>query len=342
MGDVRFNPDGLALSERYAETMDRFVVPAINARRTDETVTGDGGRSLFTSRFDADPPAGADRPRGTVMIVHGFTENADKFAELIHSLLTCGFCALAYDQRGHGRSWRAPGLAEPSVTHVDDFDEYVRDMQIVVEKKLSAMPKPWFLFAHSMGGAVSALFLERHAGVFERVALCAPMIAPNLGGLPDWAARLLCGGEGALGRSKKRIFASRPYSGPEDFATSAASGRERFEWYDALKAATPAFRNNGPTYGWTREALRASRMVLAQGAVEKIDAPVRLFTAEQDGSVMPEPQKAFVARLRNGQRKVVAGARHEIYRSPDDVLFPWWHEILEYYRGNIDNDGNNG
>ena len=342
MPDKCFNPDGLALSGRYAETMNEVVVPRINARRTDGTLPGKDGRPLFISRFDADLPAGADHLNGTVLIVHGSTENVDKYAELIHSLLASGFSVLAYDQRGHGRSWRAPGLAENSLTHVDDFEEYVRDMEIVVEQRLQAMPKPWFLFAHSMGGAVSSLFLERHSGVFQRAALCSPMIAPNLSGLPQWAARLMCGGAGALGQAKKRIFVSRPYSGPEDFATAAASGKERFDWYDAVKAANPAFHNNGPTYGWTAQALRASRMVLEPGAVERIQTPVRLFTAESDGSVLPGPQAAFVARLKDGQRKLVRGARHEIYRSPDDVLFPWWHEILEYYRGNIDNDGSNG
>ncbi len=342
MSDTRFNPDGLALSADYARTMNEAVLPEINARRTDEQIMGDGGRPLFTSRFDAIPPEGAERPIGTVMIVHGFTENADKFAELIHSLLACGISVLAYDQRGHGRSWRDPDLAEPSLTHVDDFDEYVRDLEIVVDKRLSAIPKPWFLFAHSMGGAVSSLYLERHNGVFQRAALCAPMIEPNLGGLSVSAARLMCGTMKLLGKRKQRILASRPYAGPEDFATSAASGKERFDWYDAVKAATPAFQNNGPTYGWTEQALRANRMMLADGAVEKIETPVRVFTAESDGSVMPGAQKAFVARLKNGQRILVKGARHEIYRSPDEVLFPWWHEILEYFRGNVDNDGSNG
>ncbi len=336
MSNPRFNPDGLALAADYARTMNEATLPEINARRRDEVIQGDGGRPLFTSRFDA------ENAQGTVVIVHGFTENADKFSELIHSLLTVGYSVIAYDQRGHGRSWRAPGLAEGSVTHVDDFDEYVRDLEIVVDRLLSGMPRPWFLFAHSMGGAVSALYLQRHGGVFARAALCAPMIEPNLSGLPMAAARMMCGGARLLGRSKKRIFVSRPYSGPENFATSAASGKERFDWYDAVKASTPAFQNNGPTYGWTEQALRANRMLLAEGAVEKIDAPVRVFTAEKDGSVMPGAQKAFVARLRDGQRILVKGARHEIYRSPDDVLFPWWHGILEYFRGNVDNDGTNG
>lgn len=334
MSESCFNADGLVLSEQYAKTMNEVVLPWLAARRKDAQVAGDGGKPLFVSRFDAELPAGTDRPRGTVLIVHGFTENADKFSELIHSLLHSGFSVVAYDQRGHGRSWRDPALGDASLTHVDDFDEYVRDMAIVVDTVLSAMPKPYLLFAHSMGGAVSSLYLERHAGVFARVALCAPMIAPNLGGLSETAARLMCDAARTLGSRKKRIFASKPYAGPENFATSAAAGRARFDWYDAIKAATPAFQNNGPSYGWILQAIRASKLVLAAGAVERIDAPVRLFTAETDGSVLPGPQAAFVARLKRGRRELVKGARHEIYRSDDDVLFPWWHGILEFFRGN--------
>ena len=47
----------------------------------------------------------------------------------------------------------------------------------------------------------------------------------------------------------------------------------------------------------------------------------------------------FVNRLKLGQREIVRGSRHEIYRSGDEVLFPWWHEIMEFYRGNVNNSG---
>ena len=326
MSDARLNPDGLVLSAHYAETMEKVALPYVNARRTDATVSGDGGRPLFCSRFDADAPA------GTVVIVHGFTENADKYAELIHSLLRNGYSAVAYDQRGHGRSWRAEGIADLSLTHVDDFDEYVRDLKCVCDQVVAAMPKPWLLFAHSMGGAVSSLFLERNPGVFAKAALCAPMIAPNLGGLPEGAARLLCGAAKLLGARKKRIFASKAYAGPEDFATSCATDRARFDWYDAIKASISAFQNNGPSYGWTEQAMRASRMVLEPGAVERIDIPVRVFGAEDDNSVLPGPQADFAARLKNGMRTVVKGSKHEIFRSTDEVLFPWWREVLRFYQ----------
>ena len=318
------NQDGLAHSENYARTMEEVILPYINARRTDRTLIGDGGVPLFTARFDA------DEARGTVLIVHGFTENADKFAEVIHSLLKSGLSVVAYDQRGHGRSGRAEGLDGLSLTHVDDFDEYVRDMDIVRREVLSDMPKPWRVFCHSMGGAVTALYLERHPGVFDRAAMCAPMIAPNLSGMPKPVALALCDVEKMLKNGKKRVFVSKPYAEKEQFETACANGRARFEWYEDLRFNTPQFQNNGPTYGWLREAIDVTKDILTPGAAEKIDAKVRLFTAGLDDVVLPGPQKSFIERIRDGEHRVVAGAKHEIYRSDDAVLFPWWHEVLTF------------
>ncbi|MBR0367974.1 MAG: alpha/beta hydrolase [Clostridia bacterium] len=320
------NQDGLARSEGYAGTMKGVILPYINARRTDRTIPGDGGVPLFTSRFDA------DRPRGTVLIVHGFTENVDKFAEVIHSLLKGGLSVAAYDQRGHGRSGRAEGLDGLSLTHVRDFDEYVRDMDIVRREVLAGMPKPWRVFCHSMGGAVTALYLERHPGVFDRAAMCAPMIAPNLSGMPKPVAQALCAVEGALKNARKRVFVSRPYAEKEQFETACANGRARFEWYEDLRFNTPQFQNNGPTYGWLREAIDVTKDILTPGAVEKIDAKVLLFTAGLDDVVLPGPQRDFIARVKNGVHRVVKGAKHEIYRSEDEVLFPWWHEVAEFLK----------
>ena len=321
MGNL--NDDGLVCSENYAETMAQVVLPAINARRTDATLRGDGGIPLFASRFDA------DAPRGTVMIVHGFTENVDKFSEVIHSLLANGLSVVAYDQRGHGRSWRAEGLEDLSLTHVDDFDEYVRDMEAVYRQMMADMPKPHHVFCHSMGGAAAALYLERHPGTFDRAAMCAPMIAPNPG-MPKFMARALCGAQRALKRGRKRVFTFKPYASKERYEGGSASGKARFEWYEALRFRTPAFQNNSPSYSWVLEAVNVTDEILSPGAVEKIDAKVRLYSAEIEKLVLLGAQRAFIARVRDGELRVVKGAKHEIYRSGDDVFFPWWHDVLTF------------
>lgn len=264
------------------------------------------------------------------MLVHGFTENAFKYSELIFSLVRAGFNVCAYDQRGHGRSWRDERITDPSLTHVKDFNEYVRDMECVCDQVMKNSPKPWVIFSHSMGGAVTALYLERHSGVFARAALCAPMIAANRGGMPFLLVKAICRGAVLAGKGRQRIFLSKPYAGPEDFSTSAATGKERFDWFDAIKAARPEFSNNGPTYGWTLQSMRVSQMLLWPGRVEKIDAEVRLYSAELDNAVLPQAQRMFARRLKHGQMTVVKGAKHEVFRSTDEVMFPWWHQVLAF------------
>ncbi len=322
-----FNEDGLVFSADYSHVMDTQVIPFLRRHRTDFSVNR-GDTALFTSRFS---PEGT--PRGTVMIVHGFTENIEKYAEIIRSLLVNGWCVLAYDQRGHGRSGRESGIRDLSLTHVDRFEDYVEDMKAVVAEALAPMPGPKMLLCHSMGGAVSAMYLENEHCPFERAVFLSPMIAPNLGGVPASLLRAVCRVPVTLGLGQRRVFISRPYTGPEDFDTSCATGRERFDWYESLRGTAAEFSNNGPSYQWALEAINVTKKLLAPGMPEKISLPVRVFGAENDSSVIPSAQEAFVSHLKNGSLEKIPGSKHEIYRSPDSVLFPWWRRVLSFLAG---------
>lgn len=322
---VLFNEDFLVSSDHYADVMNREVLPWLKAREKTETVLGRGNVPIYCVAY------AADQPVATVVIVHGFTENAFKYSEMIFSLLHKRFSVVSFDQRGHGRSGRAEGIEDSSVTHVDSFEDYVADLKTVCDRFLPSMPKPAFVFGHSMGGAVTSLFLEQFPDVFSAAVLCAPMIAPQTGGIPASAANAIGSVACAFGRSKKHPFFMKPWSGPEDFATSCATDPQRFAWYDSVKTATEAFHNSVPSYGWIRESLAVTRKILAQGAPEKISCPVLLFTAEHDYSVLPGPQEDFISRVPRGRRILIREARHEIFRSVNKVLFPWWHDILNFY-----------
>ena len=73
-----------------------------------------------------------------------------------------------------------------------------------------------------------------------------------------------------------------------------------------------------------------------QTAAAKLAAvkhPVMIFQADDDSMVSDGGQNRFVSQIPAGLGclKRIPGSRHEIYRSNDEVLFPWWHEILEFY-----------
>ena len=308
----------------YSRIMNETVLPWLEANGSESFVAGCGNRPLYCVSYQA------EKPVGTVLIVHGFTENALKYAELIYSLLHLGYSVLAYDQRGHGRSWRADGIPDISVTHVDHFSEYVDDLQAVYDAFSRSMPSPWFLFAHSMGGAVASLFLERGNRDIAAAVFSSPMIAPYIRSVPVHLASGLAASACALGKGKNWPFFMKPYSGPEDFATSCATDPDRFAWYDTVKASRPEFRNSVPSYRWSYEAIHVTKHILAPGAPEKIICPVLLCSAGIDYSVEREPQEAFVSRLSNGRFLPVPDARHEIFRSVDEVMYPWWHQVIAF------------
>ena len=320
-----FNEDYLVSDSSYSEVMTKTVIPWLEARERTLLLSGYDNDPIFTVSYEAEEPV------GTVFLIHGFTENAFKYAEMIYSLLHLHFSVVAYDHRGHGRSWRNEGIPDPSVTHVDHFHEYVDDMRLVYESYRNRTASPHLVFAHSMGGAVTALFLEKYQDAFSAAVLSSPMIAPNIGGIPASVASSIAALARMFHREKKNPFFMKLYSGPESFADSCATDPERFAWYDHIKSIRTEFHNSVPSYQWSAESIKVTNRILAPGEPEKISCPVLLFTADQDHSVLPKPQESFIQRVPGGKHIFVPGSRHEIFRSTNDVLFPWWHQVITFF-----------
>ena len=161
------------------------------------------------------------------------------------------------------------------------------------------------------------------------------MIAPDLSGVPVAVALTICRSAALLGKKKNRPFFMKPYSGPEDFQSSCATDPVRFAWYDRIKAACREYQNSVPTYQWTYESIMVTKKILSPGAPERISCPVWLFSAEYDRNVKAYPQEQFIGRVKNGVLVHVKKAKHEIYRSVNSVLYPWWHQVLGLMKDEI-------
>lgn len=122
-----------------------------------------------------------------VVICPGRIESYVKYAELAYDLFHLGFDVLIIDHRGQGRSGRL--LADPHLGHVNRFNDYVDDLAAFWQQEVQ--PGPWrkrYILAHSMGGAISTLFLQRHPGVCDAIALTAPMFGIVIR-MPSFMAR---------------------------------------------------------------------------------------------------------------------------------------------------------
>ncbi|MDO4467613.1 MAG: alpha/beta hydrolase [Bacillota bacterium] len=261
---------------------------------------------------------------GSIMISHGFTESQKKYEELIYYFLQEGYCVCIHDHKNHGHSRKTP----QKYTHIDRFQEYVEDLEKVVQEKLLTMPKPYYIFAHSMGGLIASLFLEQHPGVFEKAILSSPMFEVNRSGIPYGLAKAVANAFCILGKGESPLPGQGSFSSKENFEGSAATCYERYKIYFEKQLQDPFLQSGGPTYQWTKESFRACEQGIKNAS--SISIPVLLFQADKDDFVLPKGQEEFIKRLKNGKLVFVPNTKHEIYLSEDKILFDYLQKIFNF------------
>ena len=213
----------------------------------------------------------ASVPVGLLVLCHGYTETCTKYHELIYYFLRHGFHVLAYDHRGHGRSFRE--VKNPYKIHAEDFDaDYVGDLDLIVQKvaRKEFPALPLFLYGHSMGGCVAARYIELHPEVFSRCILSSPMLGIKTGDVPNMLTLLLARFMKLVGQGKRYILGQHDFLPDEVFEVSAATSPERFDRYNELRKITPEFQLSGGDYSWLYTCLHTAARAVSRRETAKI------------------------------------------------------------------------
>lgn len=310
--------------EDYASQMANTVEPYLRERCVFGDVDG-----LYYEFY------GQPLPRGTIAICFGFSESCEKFHELAYYMHREGYQVAIWDHRGHGKSFRE--VEDLQLIHVERFSHYVEDMHRVMQEVV--LPKgqamPLYLYAHSMGGCISALYLEQHPGIFQRAVFNAPMYGLQGGGMPDFAAWLFCLVAIFLGNKKKKLFTMGDFDPWESFEGCGCDSKARHAYYLQRRRECKEYQTSPGTYGWLAEAIRAGKRAIAAANAARIDIPVLLFQATDDTYVRAKEQDLFLSHIPNG-RKVIVRSKHEISRAANRMLESYLVEIFEFLGSGID------
>ena len=122
-----------------------------NFEQSGERVEGADGLRIF---FRSLRPK--ETPRGFIVIVPGFNAHSGYYAWVAEQFVAKGLAVYAVDLRGRGNS-------DGERFYVDNFEDYVRDVEAVVKVARSRESSlPFFLLGHSAGGVVSCLYTLDH------------------------------------------------------------------------------------------------------------------------------------------------------------------------------------
>ena len=333
----------------YRRQMETKVLPALSACRDEGWFTPPvpkdlgpaptSGRLHYVcydaARFDAIKVAGADATfRGAIVISHGFTEFAAKYAEMIWYFLLAGYSVCLLEHRGHGRSVR--DVKDRSLVWIDDWRRYVADLAKFSDTvgKQYADGMPLNLFCHSMGGAIGIGVLEQHPTLFDKAVLSCPMVAPATG-MPNWLAGALAELFCCIGLGRHKVFGQSEFTSELNMADHPGASEARVRWFQQQRIDDAHQQTYAATFSWVRQAVRMSRAIQRPEACANIETPILMFQAGRDVWVLNDPQNRFIAAVNNsgGDATLVRfdDSLHEIFSMPNAILDPYLRRILDFF-----------
>lgn len=251
-----------------------------------------------------------------LIVTHGLGEHLGRH-EYIFKLFSQNFNIAIYDLRGHGRSGGKRAF-------VEDFQFFLKDLQSVIDylKKEFSM-NHYTLFGHSMGGLITAAYLQNMAKKDfypDKVFLSSPAVGASgvIGPVLANAPKLLFDG---LTRSP-----SIPIGGVLNLRKLSHDSRvyEAYvkDEFNILKIHTKLY--------W--ELLKTSRDVFSR----PLRAACPLFCSIGTEDVLVHPQlmiKYFTKIEKNAQLKVFEGAYHEIHNEVEKWRKPYLNFLRQSLTG---------
>lgn len=123
--------------------------------------------------------------RAVLIVVHGLAEHSGRYMNLVNNLVPKGFAVYALDHYGHGKS-------EGKRLFVSKFSVFTDGLDLLVNQVKAWEPdKPVFLVGHSMGGLITAAYLQDHQDKVDGSILSGPgvKIPDHVSALTRMAAR---------------------------------------------------------------------------------------------------------------------------------------------------------
>jgi lysophospholipase len=269
-------------------------------------------------------------PKAVVTILHGFCEFWGKYHEYAWYLYRAGYAVYFHEQRGHGYS--GGKTREPDVVYIDDYETYVQDFKCFLDKVV--LPESGdtrkLLLAHSMGGAVAALFLEEYQDYFDAAILSSPMLKMKNNTSPA-LIKILRVYSKVFHKRKKIAPGQRHFDGVSVFESSSTLSRSRYDYMFEMRKNDWHYQTYGASIGWALASLKATERLMKRA--HQIKIPITVFTAGDDHLIDPEGYEQFKKLVPQAVFITFDNSRHEIFNSDESSRKKYFTDVLETLDG---------
>lgn len=267
-----------------------------------------------------------DNAKNAVLLVNGRIECYQKYQEVIHTLFNAGYAVFSFDHLGQGRSSRL--LENPHKGYVDSFSSYLDCIDLVDKQWVSKYwEQPKFVLAHSMGAAISYLYLAQFKHNYSACALSAPMFGFLTTPYPTWLVNFLAKAGTFLGKGKQYFISQGDYKNIPFNENHISNCETRHQLFRELYLAQPNLQLGGVTYNWFVQAARAVKLLHSK----KLPIPCLILQADQEEVVSNRAQN-LLAKTYNYPLISYQQAKHELLFEQDAVRDKVFSDIDDFFK----------
>jgi len=240
-------------------------------------------------------------PRAVILISHGLAEHSGRYMNVVNYFLPLGYAVYSLDNIGHGRS----SGRRVYVREFSDFTEVLGEYLAMIEKWRPG--KPIFLWGHSMGALIAAVFLLDHQSLFAGAILSGPsvVVPKNISRTTIFMARILSTLAPKVG-----------------LMALDAEGVSRDPSVVRAYVDDPLVYNGKTTARLAYELVRTMQRVTTEAS--QMTLPIMILQGGADRLVDPDAARILYDTIGSSDKtlKVYDGLYHEVYNEPehDQVL----------------------
>lgn len=240
----------------------------------------------------------ASKPRGSVLLAHGYAEHQGRYLNLKNALNAAGFDAWSFDFTGHGTAQGPRARADVGALIGEHLE---------ARKELESLKRTQdvFLFGHSMGGLITLASTLLSPPHITAVAVTGPAVRP----LPKVALPLARVASGLTG-----VFPALTSVQLDDTLISRDP------------AVIEAYRND-PLVHSGKVPLRTAASMIIQGNQVIVNAPILarptlILHGSEDKLADPGGSQEFAAAAPDyASLELIDDAYHELLNEPDHATY---------------------
>ncbi len=260
----------------------------------EEVAIPSGGQTLYGELHEA------VRPRGAVLLVHGFNSTREEFGHAPEWLAAAGYTSLAFDQRGFGKSGGEAGRTsvERAVADIRSAGQFLQ--------RQAGRRAPLFIIGHSLGAAYVLNAIGRGA-----IDVTAAVVAHPLHRIFDELGPVQRGIYHVLGRWAERREAR---GRPPGTVPYRAHSRDLFVSIEAARAA------GRQDFLLRRANLGNYRLAVTMAGAEwaaSVGVPTLVVVSPHDRTVRPEHSMTIHDALAGAKSLLEHKGGHSCFRDLD-------------------------